>query len=292
MWARAFATHLLDEVARPLFASPDADAFLCRLPDCLARGAILRFRWLNALCEKPVEESSELVNEWMRPPPPAVLGDFQRRAARLLGGERSFQLRRALELMFTDAVEGFQGVVSKWRAPNPGSRWIVEMARITEASASHDVLAIAWMAVLLGDVPAPSHDVANAAATALLELTSVRLAALRAVIGDEIAVPGVVIDDRALPSHWREAHRTLIFPMLMLVGLAFDDPQVRSVTLLAHQDPDDRDLSIVEIRLHAEGDHEDARLRLEDRATRAGVLGVMADEHGGMLAITTAPPRS
>ena len=128
-WVRDFATKLVDEVARPLFSTESPKELNRRLPDLLTRGAILRFRWLNALSGMPEGEAATLVNEWMRPPPPAALEDLQNRAASLLGEERSFQVRRSLALMFVDASKGMDGIVERWSAPDHGSRWIVEAAR-------------------------------------------------------------------------------------------------------------------------------------------------------------------
>ena len=287
-WARAFALRLRDEIAMPLFASRTEEELNERLPDLLVRGATLRFRWLNALSEMPADESQALSTTWMRPPPPALLDELQRRGAGLLGQERSFQVQRALALTFTDAMTGFERVMAKWAGSGRGPRWLVELARLTEAGASHDVMSLAWMALLLGDVAPPNAQVAHAASTALLRCTSDRLRAMQAVIGDEVVVRDIPLDQVAVPHTWLQDHRGLILPLLTLVGFALDDPSVHAIVLDERPDPEDAGLSLMEIRLFASGEPDDARLRVEEHALRAGVLGSMGDDRG-LIAITSAP---
>ncbi|MCB9610833.1 MAG: hypothetical protein H6722_00035 [Sandaracinus sp.] len=288
-WVRSFAERLRDEVAGPLFSATDSTAFAEALPGSLARGAVLRYRWLNSLNDLAVEQARELMDAWMRPPPPGALTELQHLAAGLLGNERSFQVQRALAMTFTDGVEGLEGVLARWSLPRPGPRYLVEIARLTEAAAPQDVLGLAWMAVLLGDVPPPTAEVADAAATALLTLTAQRLSATQGVLRDEVVVRDVPVDDARFRRSWLDAHRSLAVPLLTLVGFALDDEGVAALALVERSDPEDAGMDMVEIRLYG-GQDDEARLRLEERALRAGVLGVMSDDKDGAIAITTAAP--
>lgn len=284
-WVRSFAARVRDEVAAPLFAAPTAAAYDEALPEYLARGAALRFRWLTSLGEMPDEQATALLNEWMRPPPSSALTDLQRRTSGLLGTERSFQLQRAFALTFTDAVEGWAAVLERWRSLGEATLRLVELGRIAETAAPQEVLALAWMMVLFGDIPTPVGEVADAAASALLRLTAERLHVLEAVVRSEIGVDPVTINHRRLPPDWLRQHPVLVSPLLTLMGLACDDDAILGLELVASRDPDEDDVSIVELRLQVQGNPDEALERLETRALRAGALGVLSDDRGGLIAL-------
>jgi hypothetical protein len=284
-WARDFATRIVDEVARPLFSATSAKDLERRLPGLLTRGAILRFRWLNALSEMPSEQAAELVNAWIRPPPPSVLQELQDRAAVLLGEERSFKVQRSLALMFVDCPKGADQLFERWSVPDQGARSIADLARLLETTARHDVLALAWLAVLLGDVEAPRPAVADSGASLLLRLAAQRASALRSLLDDRTPPRKLVLDDRC-PRAWRESHRALVLPAIMLIGLAFLDPDVRHIALIATSDPEDEGLSMLEVRVSARRAADAVRERLERRALRSGVVGSLADERGGAIVVT------
>jgi hypothetical protein len=285
-WVRSFASRVRDEVAVPLFAASGAAQFESELPELLARGAALRFRWLTGLVEMPEDRAAELSNEWTRSPPQSTLSDLQRQTTALLGPERSFQLQRAFALTFTDAFQGHAAVSERLQALAERSV-LAAFGRLAEAAPPHDVLALAWMMVLYGDVPVPTPEVADAGATALLRLTAERLRAMAELVGAETTEADLALDQSRLPDLWFRQHPALISPVLVLLGLAFDDPETRGVELHGGSDPEEEGLDIVELRLRVDGDPDEALDRLEQRALRTGALGVLSDARGGLVALTS-----
>lgn len=286
---RRFACAIRDDVAIPLFSASSSEEFDAMLGECLVIGAIHRCRWIASLAELPSASRAEVENEWLRPPPQAFLQDLQVRAAELLGPERSFQVRRALGLTFSDLVENAPSLVARLQGSIGSLRLFRELTVLYEAVGPHDVLCLAWMMVLFGDAPTPTSDVAHHAASVLLDQTSRRLMANHAVMTDQITASDLVLDDRGTNKEWLEQHIPLMLPMILILGFAADDGSIGRVKIRHHVDPEDEGAAVLEICLVVrKGDPEAALLRLEDRALKAGVLGVLSDRSGAAIVLTTA----
>lgn len=284
-----FVHQLQMEVVAPLFSAPSEEAFLEILPDLLARGAILRFRWINSVMELPAERQTAIINLWLQPPPQSMRIDMQRRAARLLGEERSFQLERALALTLSDNVEFSTRLHAKVSSEPVTDRSLVHIARLAEVGAVHDILSLGWMMVLFGDVPSPKPELARVAASQLFAATSERLEAMRMALLDMPSHQVTTQSRWVVPDGWLEAHPLLKQPTLILQGLAFDDPAIIAIAVTVTQDPEDATLAWLQIHLTVAGENPDVvRLRLEDRALRAGVLGTMSDDHAMIALLTEA----
>jgi hypothetical protein len=284
-----FVLKLRDEVVVPLFGASSAEEFMESLPDLAARGAILRFRWINSLVELPEDQQTTILNTWLQPPAHSLRVELQRLAAQLLGDERSFQLERALAMIFSDTVEFSARLHAKVSNEAMTSRALVHVARLAEVGAAHDVLSIGWMMVLFGDVPRPRPDVIYAAADQLFAETSHRLETMRMALLDANPTRHPVPLTWQVPPGWLDTHRALSLPLWILLGMAFDDPAVRTVAVAVTNDPEDVGLVWLQIRLGvAEDAPDDVRLRLEDRALRAGVLGAMMAKQAVLMLLVQA----
>lgn len=285
---RIFATRMCAEVATPLFASRDGKTFEREFDDLVLRGALLRFRWLNALTERPSEEASAILDEWLRPPPPTVRMELQRLAAEMLGEERSFQLQRAWGVLFDDFAPVASDLVQRWQRPG-AAPWtiLVDAARAAEAAAPHEVLALAWMAVLFGDVEQPRPEVADVAAEHLLRQTSQRLTVVQAAARRRARPRLPPVLETGSTGEWLSAHRTLVTPTMLLLGASLDERGVSAVTISTPRDPEDDEISTLRIHLHVAGkDPGVVQGRIERRGLSMGALGVLSDNLGGMVTIT------
>lgn len=286
-WMRVFVDGLRYEVVEPLFASPDPAAFQAALPEALDRGAALRFRWLASLADLPSKQRDALRNEWLRPPPPAALDELQIQASEVLGDARSFVVRRALGMTFTDAPGDLAVIVERWADNRRAAQWLVELARLAQPVAALDVLAIGWMMVLDGTVPAPDQEVAHEAATALLHAASAQASAVQDVFDEAARASAAPFDIGVLPGEWLAAHPTLIGTLFLLLGFALDEVSVVGVSLRTRQDPEDAGLSTLALLLDVSGpDSSDAELRIQEHALRAGVFSMTSDARGGLIALS------
>lgn len=213
-----FARRARDEVASPLFGAPSVDVLRARLEPALARGASLRNRLMGELLDQGDAGS---VDTWLRPLSPDALRELHQVASAWFPPERSFKLRRALELLFVTSIEPVELFGARWAA-HPTPAYFVELARLAEQVARADAMAVAWLAALAGDVPRPSEAVAEAAATALLELAAEREGIAAELLRGDRSAPVVPFDDAGLPGAWLEAHPGLALGLMVLIGLAMD----------------------------------------------------------------------
>jgi hypothetical protein len=231
-----FAHELREQVVLPLFGAKSREDFGTEAADLLARGSLLRFRWLASLVALPEAEQEAAARLWLQPPSLLLRAELQQRAARLLGSERSFQLERALALSFTDTVEFSIRIQAQMSQEPFTSAGLVHSAQLAEASAAHDLLCIGWMMELLGDVPPPTVEVAHSAAALLLEETARRLEAMRSALDNAAPSSGVALPE--IPREWLDSHPSLRLPALLLLGLGLGEPTVKGLELKVVGDPE------------------------------------------------------
>src|SRR5690606_15641092 len=178
-------------------------------------------------------------------------------------------------------------LVRWWAAPSDGARWLVELARVAEVGIPHDVLTLCWVLALAYEEAPPEPEVADVLADALLRATAERERRVAEVTCGEVLAPGAALDAEGLDDAWLEAHPALVAPLLVLMGLALDEPATRRVVVEVRPDPEEEGLTLAAVLVQTHEDPDELFDRIEARALRTGALGSLVDDRGGLLCLGT-----
>lgn len=269
-------------VAEPLFGAKTVEGFEERLSDALAHGAAVRQAFVQDVWVLPEPDRSTVLGALVHPPV-EIERVLRELSQELLGGDE-FLLVRALQLAqdVRDLQPRLLAMVSTARPP-------ANFGALAAAAGAHEALYMAWVLLMLEQVPMPVPEVARAAAAEFLRLGQERRAALKRVLqpDPDEAPPDIVIDGVSVDAYLA-AHPGLVLAVGALIGIASSDPAVQRVTVRVVVDPeaDDRWLAITALVPGEDCDRLDDLLTA--RALQAGVLAP-SDRTGGLVLLTVRP---
>jgi hypothetical protein len=217
-----------------------------------------------------------------------MLADLRERATEMLGAEQAFKLLRALQML--ESINE-QLPVALHRFARPDLALHVGVADLVEVNARHEALLLAWILVLVGEVPPPEDEVAHEVAGLFLRLSAERASLFAALLESrhQPAVEHVDGDFQAIQG-WLGDHPELGLPFITALGMAAGTRGVEAVRVGVVWDPEDETQSWLQVGAAVPSDDYD---RVDDQLAhrwgRSGMAACAEDNRGGQVLLMAEP---